>query len=340
MDETAIHDLASRLELMVCTTDDLTICRTVRGKAFSYTHEGGRKVGRKHLKRIESLVIPPAWKDVRIAPDGTCHLQALGTDDKGRVQYIYHPRWEDVRHHLKAERLRRFGEALPDIRKRADADLRKSSVKTMARAVAVTLLDLVALRPGSERHLKATGARGLTTLKKKNVRVTAKGAVKLHFNGKGGKEHQIILKSRKLAKKIQRIRRNSPNGRLFAFRDGTRLSAAKLNDYMKTTTGIDISAKDFRTFKGSAEALDYLKDHPPSDKKASAKAVAGVAKHVAKILRNTPAVARSSYIHPVVMEAYENGSIDDGLFRGMTRKGLTKQETALMRLLERQKSEA
>ena len=331
------HDSAAeRLGLVIITVDDLTIERREKG----YRYLNGRAVGKRRIAQLERLVLPPAWRDVRVAAHHRAHLQAIGRDAKERVQYRYHDDWVLVRDAVKAERLLRFGRALGDIRAAVAKDLKRPLENRRAvLATAVRLIDRQLLRIGSEQYAR-NGTRGASTLLVENAQ-TEDGAVRLRYRAKSGKKVRLALRDRALARRIKDLgaRRRSRKKRLFHYRDrdGRRqeLSAREINAYLATVAGAKVSAKDFRTFAGSAAALDMLAGGPcPRTVKNREREVAQVVKAVAERLRNTPAVARSSYIHPAIVQAYLGRALSPDLLKGRSREGLDRAETGLMRFLE------
>lgn len=290
-------------------------------------------------ERIEALVIPPAWQDVKICVEANGHIQAIGRDEKGRLQYRYHDRWVNVRNAVKTEQMMRFGRALPKLRRRIDKDMRRREVDRAATAAtAARLIDVAVMRPGHEKYA-ADGGLGVASLGKRNLRLSGKVAT-LNFVGKSNKAHRIDVTDKPFLRSLERIRKNRGQ-RLFSFKDGGKkprlLTANLLNGYLRDAAGARVSAKDFRTFHGSAEALRFLIEEAgvaiESEKKRK-RAVAAAMRSVSQILRNTPAVARASYVHPEIVAAYEEQRLDPNLLRGRKREGLTRVETGLMRFLE------
>lgn len=339
------EQVAKRLGLVIISKDELTITRRPHGEHFRYADAAGRALPPERRAQIEALALPPAWSDVAIAERSRAHLQAIGRDGQGRVQYRYHDSWAHVRDAVKAERLRMFGRALPRIRARVERDLsRPLSDRRAVLATAVRLIDRQLLRVGGERYA-AMGTRGASTLEARNARVN-KGRVELRYRAKAGKKVRLQLSDRKLAERVKRLRRQKGR-RLFAWRDEDgarrRLSAAQINAYLadlahghlKRRPPAQVSAKDFRTFAASALALEALCAAEADGSTARKRAVAAAMRLVSERLRNTPAVARASYVHPLVVAAFEKGTLEPAMVRGRTRQGLDGAETGLMRLLER-----
>lgn len=330
---------AGRLGLRHVDAGTLPLRRIRRGRGFSYVDANGKPVRtRRTLARIRALVIPPAWEEVCIAADPDAHIQAVGRDAEGRLQYRYHDRWTTLRDDLKAERLLRFGRALPRIRARLEADLRRRvGDRRYAAAAAGRLIDRTLLRSGHGTADPEAGGRGATTLLKRDVRVNG-GSLQLAFIGKSGKKVRKTLRDPVLLRRIRKLK-SIGKRRLFAFHDERGrccyLSARELNAYLREAAETDVTAKDFRTFAASAEALAALAQaDPPDSRTGRRRLVATVMRQASDRLANTPAVARSSYVHPLVVEAFEAGALDGALLRGPPRSGLNREETALLRFLE------
>lgn len=316
---------------------EMPIRRVKAGLGFSYVDPHGRTVThRPTRRRITDLVIPPAWSEVRIAADPQAHLQAVGRDEAGRLQYIYHEAWEDVRAQAKALRLKRLGIVLPDLRQRvataiAAAELTRETVI----ATAIRLIDIAVLRVGHEMYAGEESGRGVATLLKRHVRFND-STIRLSFRGKGGKRIDKELDDPVLLTAIERLRRVRGR-RLFLDPTGPvrPLTANDINAWLGEVTGEPVTAKDFRTFHASALALETLaRSGAPQSRTEARRTAMAVARSVALVLANTPTVARKSYIHPAVMTAYEAGSLSEDLLHPARRRGLSLAETALMRFLE------
>ncbi|WP_416356957.1 DNA topoisomerase IB [Aureimonas phyllosphaerae] len=312
-----------------------------RGQRICFTN--GETITDKTLKaRIKKLVLPPAWRDVKICVEENGHIQATGRDEKGRLQYRYHDDWVNVRNAVKTERLLRFGRALPKLRKRIARDLKRQGTdRRGTAAVAARLIDVAAMRPGHEKYAK-DGGRGVASLRRENLKIAKKRAV-LRFVGKSNKAHVIEIAEPALVRSLDRMRRERGAKRLFRFREkgataAKDLTATLLNEYLRDSSGKKVSAKDFRTFHGSAEALRFLLEEVPPEKADTApkrkRAVAKAMKSVSELLRNTPTVARASYVHPEIVAAFEEERLPADLMKGRVREGLTRVETGLMRFLE------
>jgi DNA topoisomerase-1 len=266
----------------------------------------------------------------------------VGRDAEGRLQYRYHPEWEKARAEAKHHRLLRLGSALPGLR---DAIRKALSEPDLTRkkviAAVVRLIDRALLRPGYEEYAQARGSRGASTLLKSDVAVEGDRIV-IDFEGKAGKPIKLEVTDRILARVATRLLAQKGR-RLFKARDETGhlrpITAREVNAFLAEETGADITAKDFRTFRASAEALAVLTEHNGhTTEKLKKQAIVEAADKASEILVNTRSVARSSYIHPSVIKAYERGKLDASHLRGAIRPGLTKVESALMRFLEARQS--
>jgi DNA topoisomerase I len=302
---------------------------------------GGRPVrDRSTLARIRSLAIPPAYTDVWICADGEGHVQATGRDARGRKQYRYHPDWHTVRGETKYHRLRAFGEALPALRRRVDADLGARTL-TRAKAVAavVALLDATGERIGSAEYARANRTFGLSTLRDGHARIEGT-TLRLRFRGKHGLVREVTLRDRRLARTVQRCR-DLPGQTLFQYEsdDGPRpITSTDVNGYLREAMGADFTAKDFRTWAGTRAAVRFLADNSAEGetKTARQRHVRALCEAVAGLLGNTVAVCRKHYIHPAVIEAFEDGSFEKRWARaqkGETPPELEADEAALGRFL-------
>ncbi|MGA8046697.1 MAG: DNA topoisomerase IB [Dermatophilaceae bacterium] len=284
------------------------------GTGFSYRDGDGRPLPPEEVERIRSLAIPPAWKDVWICPLPNGHIQAVGTDDAGRRQYLYHPDWRLKRDKQKFDRVLAAAAELPEARRHIARDLAAAGMpRERATAVAVRLLDLGYFRIGSDAYADTNGSFGLTTLERQHVRKCREG-LRFQFVGKSGVEHTIVIDDADVLAALDRMRsRRARSRRLLAYNQERRwvdLDAAAVNAYLAEVLGGDLTAKDFRTWHGTVLATAALAESgEPGDTKASRKrAVRAAVEEVAAYLGNTPAVARSSYIDPRVIDLYEAGT--------------------------------
>lgn len=338
--ESGLRAAARRLGLKYLSPESASIQRRRHGKGFTYIGENGCVRDPATRARIQRLVIPPAWEDVRVAADPMAHIQAVGRDEAGRIQYIYHELWDQLREERKVRRLVEFSKALPAIRRAVKRDLtQRPGSFELAVAACVALIDETAIRVGEQAHLRRTGARGATTLKQQHIRIE-NNEIHLCFPGKGGKEHQCKVVAKQLVKALKRLL-SLPARRLFCYRNGSGqlvcITARDINDYLSAISGRRVSAKDFRTFHATALAGDRLADLKPetSERKRNSQIVS-VVKEVAELLGNTATIARKNYVHDVVLTSFVNGQLERRWRRGgPVRRGLDAHETALARFLER-----
>jgi DNA topoisomerase-1 len=283
------------------------------GRGFVYLDEHGERLPEEDAQRIRDLVIPPAWTDVWITRYDNGHLQAVGTDDAGRRQYLYHPDWRARRDAAKFDRVLDFGKALTKARGLVLLDLGRDGMPLeRACAAAVRLLDLGYFRIGNDVYADAHGSYGLTTLERRHVRRHQDRLI-FTFVGKSGIEHRVEIDDADVIAAVDVMRRRrGEDARLLAYRNGRSwrsLLPDLVNDYVRASTGIEATAKDFRTWHATVLAAAALAETPePGETKASRKrAISGAMKEVASFLGNTPTLARSSYVDPRVVDAYEEG---------------------------------
>lgn len=286
------------------------------GRGFSYKDPSGHPVTDRALRRrIEGLAIPPAWTDVWICPYANGHIQATGVDAAGRRQYIYHPTWREQKDRLKYDRALSLAESLPAARRRVTMDLRSDQpTKQRALATAFRMLDTGSLRVGSERYAEEHGSHGLSTLLCSHATVRG-DAVALDFPAKSGQEWHSEITDPDLAAVVRSLKRRGGKARLLAWKDESAwhpLTAQDINAYVRERTGGDFSAKDFRTLHGSAAAAISLAKQGPGSRKASRdRALAQAMRDAADVLGNTPAIAKSSYVDPRIIDCYLSGNTID-----------------------------
>ena len=337
MPDTALTDaLPADLHYVDDTQPGLTR-KKLRGKFCYFDAAGQRITDADEIKRINALAVPPAYTDVWICADPRGHLQATGRDARGRKQYRYHPRWREVRDADKYARLREFGLALPKLRKQLETLLAAPGFsRDKVMATVITLLDATLIRVGNTQYARDNRSYGLTTLRSRHVEVNG-SAILFQFRGKSGIEHQITFRDRRLARIIKRCL-EIPGQNLFQYLDenGERhtISSSDVNAYLQTLTGADFTAKDYRTWAGSALALAVLRELQWESESEAKRHVVEMVKGVARQLGNTPAVCRKCYIHPAVVESFMLGALAE-LPRPRVRKGLRKEEVALALFLER-----
>ena len=330
--------LAARTAGLRYAADTEPGIRRVRvGTGFAYRGADGKLVRDKAtLARIRALAVPPAYTDVWICADERGHLQATGRDDRGRKQYRYHERWREVRDGVKFDRMIAFGEALPRLRRRVAADLRRPGLpREKVLAAAVAMLESTLVRVGNEAYRQSNDSYGLTTLRTRHVRIS-RGRARFRFKGKSGKEHEIEVDDPRLVKIVRRCL-EIPGYELFQWVDdeGRRhsIDSGDVNDYIEVAAGADFTAKDFRTWAGTVLAARLLRASAPMESDRAARAeVARVIREVAAELRNTPAVCRQAYVHPAVVDAFISGMLQP-LPEGKGWRSRAADEDALLGLL-------
>ncbi|HVU60042.1 MAG TPA: DNA topoisomerase IB [Mycobacteriales bacterium] len=318
--------------LTYVSVDEPGIRRVRHGRGFSYRCADGRVVGAAVRERIAALVIPPAWQDVWICRDEQGHIQAVGTDDRGRRQYLYHPRWREVRDHLNFCRLAGFGERLPMVRADIEAQLRRRTVdRDLVIAAMLRIVDCCGIRAGSEIYAEENDSFGLSTLARRHVSVRGR-QVRFCFPAKSGRRAEVSIEDAAVARVVRQLLAR-PGRRLFVV-DGTTLGADEVNQRLAALAGARVTLKDFRTWRGTREAFGYLRAHLDSDEREGE--VVAAVDAAAEQLGNTRAVARAHYVHPAVVEGYLDGGLERFLrgWRGRARRGLDRDETALLSYLD------
>lgn len=334
--------LAEAADLVYVSDSEPGFQRRRAGRGFTYVDPNGQVVHDVALReRFQALAIPPAWREVWICANPDGHLLVTGRDEAGRKQYIYHPRWSAMRNQAKYDRLRLFGEALPKLRQQVQADLRQRALRCeKVTALVVNLLEETMIRIGNEEYARQNESYGLTTLQDDHVAVNG-GAVVFEFRGKSGKDHEIVLKDRRLARLVQACQ-ELPGQHLFQYLDdnGTVcvLTSTQVNAYLRQVTGCDFTAKDFRTWGGTVTAARLLHEvGPSSTPKAADQQIVQVVKNVAERLGNTPAVCRQHYIHPAILESYRTDQLSamyaNIAARKNTTPGLAEDEAVVHALL-------
>jgi DNA topoisomerase-1 len=319
IEEKIDHVAAAKAARLRYVTDEKAgISREKYRESFRYLDADGKQINDEdELERIQALGIPPAWTDVWICPYPNGHIQATGRDAKGRKQYRYHARWTDRRNLLKFSRMIAFGETLPDMRKQVEKDLKLSGLaREKVLATIVELLDTTRIRIGNQEYAKSNQSYGLTTMRDKHVEVSG-STLKFHFRGKSGKDHTVDVQDKRLARIVQRCK-DVPGHELFQYvdDDGARhaVTSTDVNAYLRDISGQDFTAKDFRTWGGTMLAILAFQECEPCETFAQAKKnVTATVKRVAEELGNTPAVCRKYYVHPLVLEAYQDGSLTEAL---------------------------
>jgi DNA topoisomerase-1 len=336
--------VAEKAGLTYVCDDEPGFTRKKSGKGFSYFDLDKKRItDKKIIDRINALVIPPAYKNVWICPDENGHIQATGLDERGRKQYRYHPRWRSVRDQNKFTSMIAFARALPKIRERTEADLKKSGYpREKVLAAIIQLLEKTAIRVGNEEYARQNKSYGLTTMRNRHAKVEG-GEVQFHFRGKSGKWHDIDLKDRKLAKIVSKMQ-DLPGQSLFQYQDDEgqlhNVTSSDVNNYLKEISGEDFTAKDFRTWAGTVAASLALQELENFENETGAKRnIVAAVKSVSEKLGNTPTVCRKSYIHPAIFESYLDGSMLDSLQQRVEEEitenvsNLKPEEAAVLGLL-------
>ncbi len=309
-------------------------------KHVYYRDQHGKRVrDAATLKRIRSLVLPPAWTDVWICTDPKGHLQATGRDKRGRLQYRYHAQWRKTRDQTKYHKMVPFGEVLPRIRRRVRRDLRRPALdRQKVLALAVRLLEETLIRIGNDEYAEENDSFGLTTMRNSHAHISA-ATVRFCFRGKSGKDHDISIQDKILAR-VLRSCRDLPGEDLLEYIDDKGdirdVRAEDVNAYLREIAGTEITAKDFRTWAGTVHAALLLAQFPPtaSNKEITRNIVRAITDVSAK-LGNTPAVCRKSYVHPFILDCYSNKSLQHKLHGVRHRRsGLKAGEAAVLRLLQ------
>ena len=320
------------------------------GKGFIYLDDGGRRLGPDDIDRCKRLVIPPAWEEVWICPAPNGHLQAVGTDDAGRRQYLYHEQWRIKRDKSKHDRVLIVAGRLPKARRTVARHLQLEGMPyERALGAAFRLLDLGFFRIGGEAYAETNNSFGLATIQKEHVTVSG-GEVVFDYVAKSGQERYVALADDLVRAAVRDLlRRRSGGPELLAYRDGDTwrdVTSADINAYVKEVVGGEVSAKDFRTWHGTVIAAVALAQANESARSTTARkrAVSRAMKEVSGYLGNTPAVARKSYVDPRLVDLFADGvtispelaGTDTDLSDGTTHG---KIERAVLNLLQAPKDE-
>ncbi len=330
---------------LVYVTDTMPGVRRRRaGKGFSYVGPDGERIAdERRIAWFKRLAIPPAWTDVWISPIKRGHIQATGRDARGRKQYRYHPRWREVRDEAKYGRLIEFARALPRIRRRTEKDLRRRGLpREKVLALVVRLLEATLIRVGNDEYARENRSYGLATMRDRHVDVDG-SEITFRFRGKAGKEHEIDVRDRRLARLVKACQ-EIPGQELFQYidADGKRrdVTSGDVNDYLREISGDDFTAKDFRTWAGTVAASLALREFLQVDDEAGRKkAIVQAIEEVAEQLGNTPTVCRACYVHPHLLDSYLDGTLVEALSeraRGVGRgaHALKAEEAAVLGLLQ------
>ena len=314
------------------------IRRLKKGKGYSYYLDNRKINDRNRLNRIRSLAIPPSWSDVWICPNENGHIQATGKDLNGRKQYRYHPAWHRMRNETKFHKMLEFGKALPAMRKQLKRDLKEPGLtERKVLASILSLMEQTYIRVGNSGYEKLYGSYGLTTLKNRHVKIKNGTEIRFSFKGKKGIEHEISLKDKRLARIVRQCR-EIPGSELFQYFDeaGERRSvdSGKVNNYIREISGADFTAKDFRTWAGTVQALEcFSKLCDKADGTATKEDVVSVLDQVSARLGNSRAVCKKYYVHPGLVELYEQDKL--GPLIKNKKPGKSNLESLLLRVLKK-----
>jgi DNA topoisomerase-1 len=338
-------EVAEEAGLRYVRDDSPGYTRKAKNDDFEYFDTEGKKIrDETRLLRIKRIGIPPAYTRVWICPSPNGHIQATGRDARGRKQYRYHERWREVRDENKYERMLVFGKALPRIRRRVNRDLKRRGLpREKVLATVVQLLERTFIRIGNEEYARENKSFGLTTLRNRHVDVTAT-KLKFTFRGKSGKDHEVDVTDRRLAKIICQLQ-ELPGQEVFQYLNESgerrKVTSEDVNEYLREITGEDFTAKDFRTWAGTVLAAMALNAQEAFENTTQAKKnIKDAISAVAKILGNTPAVCRKCYVHPAVLENYLDGAMIEGLKEKTSetlerkRGDLRSEEAAVMSFLQ------
>lgn len=337
---------ASVVHLIYVNDRQPGILRSKKGKGFIYLFDNKPIKDKKELERIRKLVIPPAWTNVWICTSGKGHIQATGLDLRGRKQYRYHPLWNSLRNETKFHRMLEFGKALPLLRARVEEDLRKKALsEEKVLATVVSLMERTFIRIGNNEYEKANGSYGLTTLKNKHVVIDGDQII-FSFKGKKGIQHDVSIRNKRLARIVSQCH-DIPGKELFQYyaEDGSRhpIDSGMVNAYIREAMAEEFSAKDFRTWAGSLHALQAFRAiGEAATETAIKKNINTVLDTVSGQLGNTRTVCRKYYVHPRLIQLYEDNrlikylqELDALEEEGGSDAGLTAEEKILMKILRR-----
>jgi DNA topoisomerase-1 len=334
----SVEALAEEQGLTLGEQGELTIRRIKRGKQYGFIRANGTTVRDPGtIRRLNAMAMPPAYREVRYSPDPSTHLQAVGVDAAGRLQYRYHADWEKVREQRKAHRLAELVGALPRIRRAVNKHLAGDKpTREFALSAVIELIARTAIRPGNESYMRLHGTRGATTLLKSNVTLGDKFFV-LAFKAKGGKAVRKECDAAKLVRAIG-ILRTVPGKRMFQYRDAygivRAVSTTQVNAFLREIAGIKISLKDFRTLMASAVALEALsRVTPAASQRGRKKQILEAIRAAADELTNTPAICRKSYVHDTIVTAFEDGILERVAATMKGRRSQAKGEQLLAQVV-------
>ena len=330
-------------QIHYCKEIDRTIRRVRSGTGFRFVKEKEKTVSDENTNRIKSLSIPPAWRDVVISPDSLDYIQAMGTDARGRRQYIYHPDWVKKNQEHKFDQMVSFGEKLPELRRAVSSHMRERKLtEERVLATVVWLLEHTFIRVGNTKYAEEDHSYGLTTMLERHVKVHG-NKMTFSFKGKSGVYHELGIANPRVAKTVRECI-DLPGFELFQYLDKNNqrrsINSEEINKYLKTYTGADFSAKEFRTWGGSVLAGDsFYRQGTAKDANDFKKKVTDVVTTVSEHLGNTKSVCRKYYIHPVIISSYEKDILVPHFKRSYGRKstvrlGLSLEEYATWSLIK------
>ena len=325
-------------QLTYSSDDDPGITRKGAGRGFAFYDASGELIRDEELReRLLALAIPPAYTKVWYCPDPNGHLQATGFDSRGRKQYRYHPLWSEHQSRKKFNSLIDFGEALPRLRRSITHHIAKDDLsRDHVLATVARLLDKTAARVGNDHYFEENGTTGLTTLRKKNVDVTGK-RVELSYTAKGGEEREFDLYQPRLASIIDELQ-ELPGQRLFKYRSDAgwiAVDSGKINAWLKERAGLDITAKDFRTWRASALTLEFLVGCPAANsKKERISQEMEALRETSRELGHRPPVCRKHYVHPLILDHHRDGKLATAARAAPVVKGLSEMEARLLNFLK------
>jgi DNA topoisomerase-1 len=299
--------------------------RRGRGRGWQYTTDDGHPLNDRQRARVESLAIPPAWRDVWICRSSRGHLQATGIDGAGRKQYLYHPAWHEERGREKYERILRFAEGLPELRRTTERHLRRRRLdREKALAAAVQLIDRTNIRVGTEEYAAAHETYGLATIRSRHLRIEGDTII-LDFEAKGGADQHAEITHARIARTLAEMD-GLPGYEVFKYLDEAGevadVRSEDVNAYLKEHMGEEFSAKEFRTWAGAVAAAIALDQVGPLEgARERRQAVARVCRIAGELLGNTPAVSRASYIDPRVIDEFHDGRTISALRGELDRRG-------------------
>lgn len=318
---------AEKANLLYVSEDELCIERKKRGRGFQYFKEGEPLNSEDELDRIKKLVIPPAWKQVKICPYYEGHLQAVGLDSRNRKQYLYHPDWTHIRSQTKFYKMAAFGKVLPKVRAQVEKDLKLSGMpRKKVLALVIKLMEETHIRIGNEAYARENKSYGLSTLRSRHVAIT-RGRMKFNFLGKRGIEQTVSVEDKKLINLVNQCE-EIPGWEIFKYYNESgkkqTIDSGMVNEYIQEISGELFSAKDFRTWSATKIFFEQLREIGyVEDDKENKKNILRAYDTTAEALGNTRSVCRSSYVHPHVVQLYETGEIVP-FFKKIERKRTSK----------------